>query len=73
MNKEQKENRFSKLPIGLIGFAIGQILGALWWAAKVDRQMAICEKHTEEIPKIQERIEAMLEEINQLEERCYGK
>lgn len=73
MIKGPKENKFSKIPIGLIGFAIGQILGALWWAAKVDRQVAICEKHTEEIPKIQERIEAMLEEINQLEERCYGK
>lgn len=62
-----------KLPIGLIGFVIAQSVGIIWWAAKIDHKVNCYEKHVEEIPKIRERVQSMLEEINQLEERIYGK
>jgi hypothetical protein len=58
---------------GLISFIVAQTIGAIWWAAKIDNKVEICSKYVKEIPKIRERIKAMLEEINQIEERVYGR
>jgi hypothetical protein len=68
-----KNINFSKLPIGLIGFVIAQTVGIIWWAAKIDHKVSSYEKHIEEIPKITEKINAITHEIDQLEEKVYGK
>lgn len=62
-----------KLPVGLIGFIVAQTIGIIWWAAKIDHKVSSYEKHAEEIPKMQERIAAILEEVNQLEGKVYGR
>jgi hypothetical protein len=59
-----------KISIGVIGFVVIQTVGVIWW---INNKVAQHEKCADEIPKIYWKIKGMLEEINQFEEKCYGR
>ena len=70
-----------KIPIGLVVAMILQTLTAIWWAAKLDSRVVMQEEWfqknqhlAEKVFRLEERIIALHEEINELEARItHGK
>jgi hypothetical protein len=70
-----------KIPIGLVVAMILQTLTAIWWAAKLDSRVVMQEEWfqknqhlAEKVFRLEERLIAIHEEINELEARIsHGK
>lgn len=65
-----------KIPIGLVVAMILQTLTAIWWAAKLDSRVVMQEEWfqknqhlAEKVFRLEERLIAIHEEINELEAR----
>ncbi|RUP42103.1 MAG: hypothetical protein EKK63_03390 [Acinetobacter sp.] len=65
-----------KIPIGLVVAMILQTLTAIWWAAKLDTRVVMQEEWfqknqhlAEKVFRLEERLIAIHEEINELEAR----